>query len=965
MSLYQQVLALISGAPTQADRLLVLHTPLGKDVLLAERAQIDEAIGPGADSDAGAGCRVVVHALAADTHIELKSLIGQPALLELLPSDSRTTLRPFHGHVTQAELLGSDGGLARYRLVIEPWLSFLAHRQDAYVFQNKTVVQIVEEVFADYAGQGMLAPAWRWDIADAAVYAERSLCIQYQESDLAFVQRLLREEGLFCWFEHTGQADDATLGSHTLVIADHNGAFKPGTQPRVRYTQPGAVLLQDSLTRWSRRATVQSASLELASRDYRTLSLRPQSQGADPASGAAPFADLGVVDVPGLYAYEDATQGERLARRQMQALAALREQVVARGTVRASAPGTTFSFLDHPLHDGRDETRDRFVTLAVSHTARNNLRSDHQTLVSDLLGAITAVNAKGSAGHTEHHAFGTSPKAALANAGDEPLYACRIVAQRAAVPVRMAALDDAGLPDVRLHARPTIHGVQTAVVVGAGAPVHTDRDHRIKIQFHWQRGGNASHRLPHPADDNAPASDASGTWVRVAQTVAGANWGAVFTPRLGQEVLVQFVAGDIDRPVVVGVVYNGQGQADAQGNAVASGAATATGNAQAWFPGEKKAGELQGHQHAAVLAGYKSQELSASQTGSGGFNQLVFDDSPGAGRIELSSTLAQTRLQLGHLLNQNDNQRLQPRGHGLDLATAAWGALRAGSGLLVSAHGRPGSQGSTRALDSREPQHQIEQSQELLHTLAESAHKHKAKGSAEPDVVGAKKADTARQLPNEQAMHATADSLAASDTRGANASAGEGSIGGGAGSVTAWSRPDLVLAAPGGVSSFTPASSLWAAGNTFTLVAGQDLQHMTQGHHATAVKSGLVFFTYGKAQNASKPNTETGIAMHAASGNVNTQSQSAATRLTADKSIAVSSSSAMVKIHAPQHILLTAAGAAIDMQPGSITLKGPGAIEFRASAKELTSGAGASVAPLNFPRPALDIKKTAAFPVSL
>ena len=144
MSLYQQVLALISGAPTQADRLLVLHTPLGKDVLLAERAQIDEAIGPGTDGDAGAGCRVVVHALAADTHIELKSLIGQPALLELLPSDSRTTLRPFHGHVVQAELLGSDGGLARYRLVIDPWLSFLAHRHDAYVFQHKTVVQIVE-----------------------------------------------------------------------------------------------------------------------------------------------------------------------------------------------------------------------------------------------------------------------------------------------------------------------------------------------------------------------------------------------------------------------------------------------------------------------------------------------------------------------------------------------------------------------------------------------------------------------------------------------------------------------------------------------------------------------------------------------------------------------------------------------------------------------------------------------------
>ena len=938
MSLYQQILAALSGAPTQNDRLLVLHTPLGKDVMLAERAQVAEAIGPSAAAGADAGFRIEVHALCADTHVELKSLIGQPALLELLPSDSRTQLRPFHGHITSVALEGSDGGLARYRLVIEPWLAFLGHRQDSFVFQGKTVVQIVDEVFTDYAGQGKLAPAWRWDLADASVYAERSLSVQYQESDLAFVQRLLREEGLFCWFEHTGDASSDALGAHTLVIADHNGAFQPSRQPRVRYTQPGAVMLADSLTRWSRRAAVHTASLDLASRDYRSLSLRPQSQSADPLAGAAPLAELSLADVPGLYAYEDSAQGERLALRQMQALDALREQVVGRGTVRATAPGTTFTLLDHPTHDGRDDARDRFVTLLVEHTARNNLRSDHQTAVADLLGAIAGINAKPHAAD----AGAPDPDAALANATDEPLYACRLVAQRVAVPVRLGSLDEAGLPDVRLHPRPTLHGVQTAIVVGLSAPVHTDRDHRIKVQFHWQRGGNASHRLSHPTDENAPASDASGTWVRVAQTVAGANWGAVFTPRLGQEVLVRFVGGDVDRPVVVGAVYNGLGHEDAQGNAVAGGAASATGNAQAWFPGQKAAGELQGHQHAAVLAGYKSQELGSSQSGSGGYNQLVFDDSPGAGRIELGSTTAQTRLQLGHLLHQTDNQRLQHRGHGLDLATAAWGAVRAGSGLLVSAHGKPGSASGSRTLDSREPLNQLEQSQQLLHTLAESAQQHKAKGAAEPDVVGAKKADTARQLPNEQALYASVDSLGASDTRGAVDSSSEASIGGGAGSVTAWSRPDLVLAAPGGVSSFTPASSVLAAGNTLTMAAGQDLQQIAQGNHATAVKSGLVFFTYGKATNSQKPNTETGIAFHAASGNVNTQSQSAATKLTADKAVSVSSSSAMVKIHAPQHILLTAAGAAIDMQPGSITLKGPGAIEFKASAKELAGAGSAS-----------------------
>jgi type VI secretion system secreted protein VgrG len=1001
MSLYQQILTALTGSPTQNNRLLVLHTPLGRDVLVAERADVEEAIGPGSigassgsnaePESAVAGCRITVHALAADTHIELKSLIGQPALLELLTPQSRTALRPFHGHITQAALLGSDGGLARYRLVIEPWLSFLAHRTDAYVFQRQTVIQIIEEVFADYQNQGKLAPAWRWDLADATVYPERSLSIQYQETDLAFVQRLLLEEGLFWWVEHQGNSADASLGAHTLVIADHNNAFRPGAQARVRYTQAiqaaGPTLFnlkpQDSLTRWSRRSAVHTTRLQLASLDYRSLSLREQSQTADAqfisADGAADessgdgrqaLPELGLNDIPGVYAYEDSAQGERLALCQMQALDAQREQVQAQGSLRSAAPGTTFTLEDHAEHNGADDERDRFVVLSVQHRARNNLSAAQQAQVNSLLGAIRnlgAINAKAA------DVSKPSP-AKLANETDTPIYQSRLVAQRAAVPVRMVrmstSLDALNLPDPRLHPRPTLQGAQTAIVVGtAGLPIHADRDHRIKVQFHWQRGANASHRLSHStADDNAPASDASGTWVRVAQSVAGANWGAVFTPRLGQEVLVQFVAGDVDRPVVVGVVYNGQGSADAQGNQVAGGAGSATGTAAAWFPGVQKQGKLEGHQHNAVMSGYKSQELSASQSGTAGYNQLVFDDSAGAGRVELSSTSAQTRLQLGHLLQQSDNQRLQARGHGLDLSSAAWGALRAGSGLLLSTHARQGSQSGSRALDSRAPAAQIEQSRQLLRALAESAQQHHARlvsPKAEPDLVGAKKADKAKQLAVEQALYASADSLGASDQRSAQTDQSAEATGGGAGHITAWSRPDLVLASPSGIATFTPAASVMSAGNTVSWVAGQDLQQVAQGNHAVAVKSGLVFYTYGKATNMAKPNAETGIKLHAASGNVNTQSQSGATKITADKAVDVSSTSGMVKITAPNHILLTAAGAAIDMQSGSITLKGPGKVEFKASMKVLEGGASASQ---SLQLPALvkfDYKRKRTVPFSL
>ena len=204
-------------------------------------------------------------------------------------------------------------------------------------------------------------------------------------------------------------------------------------------------------------------------------------------------------------------------------------------------------------------------------------------------------------------------------------------------------------------------------------------------------------------------------------------------------------------------------------------------------------------------------------------------------------------------------------------------------------------------------------------------------GAGEPNVVGAKAGDSARQLVNEQALYAAIKSLAGVAQRAESGASGEGSIGGGAGRVTAWSRPDLVVAAPAGIAAFTPAALFASAGSTVTAVAGQDLQLAAQANQAWAIKGGLVFYTYGKATNASKPNTETGIRLHAATGNVNMQSQSGATRLTADKKIEVASTGGMVRVAAPRHVLLTAAGAAIDIQPGNITLKGPGKIEFKAS----------------------------------
>ncbi|WP_159096125.1 type VI secretion system Vgr family protein, partial [Xanthomonas fragariae] len=317
-------------------------------------------------------------ALSANAGLPLDDLLGQPVLLELLTAESRTALRPFHGHVTAFERLGSNGGLARYRLTIEPWLALLGQRVDSYVFQDLSVVEIVESVFADYAEQGALAPAWRWELADRRVYAKRSLTTQYEETDLAFVQRLLAEEGIYVWFAHAGDAGSECLGSHTLVLSDHNHAFAElGT---VRYHRTDVTEQQDSVQQWVRSCRWRPTTLSRASWDYRSRSLRPA--GADVAQRRGVGAED--VDTAGPYGWQDSTRGQRRAQQQLDAQQVAAQTIQGQGSWRQLAPGTRFGLRQH----ASVAADARFLCLQVRHQARNNLGADVFDALEQSLGAV-------------------------------------------------------------------------------------------------------------------------------------------------------------------------------------------------------------------------------------------------------------------------------------------------------------------------------------------------------------------------------------------------------------------------------------------------------------------------------------------------------------------------------------------------------------------------------------------------
>jgi type VI secretion system secreted protein VgrG len=439
------------------------------------------------------------------------------------------------------------------------------------------------------------------------VYPVRSLTTQYHESDLQFIERLLLEEGLFYWFEHVGDAAQPSLGSHTLVIADHNGAFKPNARSTIRFSQSKGVIEGDTIDQWSPQRQWHTNAVEVASWDYRQLSQRPVAEHAGNTDTGTAYVPQGTPpllsqDTPGAYAYESIAQGQRLVTNQLQALAVPGHTVTACGSVRALAPASTFSLSDHASASLAGK---QHVILRILHHARNNLSAQLNGHAEKLAkSAPTAIDTVASSYGINSNVKNNST---TSNNSADIFYRNAALVLPTSVPYRGASLDGHGQ---LIHPKPRTGGSQTALVIGvAGQHLSTDRDCRVKVQFAWQRGQASQSRLSHPAADGhsgAPAADGTGgvgtttgTWVRVATPlapIAGANWGSVALPRIGQEVLVTFVNGDIDRPVIVGSLYNGQGADNQQSNQVAAGAANATGNAPSWFPGSQQASGKQGNQ---------------------------------------------------------------------------------------------------------------------------------------------------------------------------------------------------------------------------------------------------------------------------------------------------------------------------------------------------------------------------------
>ncbi len=407
--------------------------------------------------------------------LALAELVNAPALLSLRIGEA--PVRYVHGWVQQAEALGHISGRWVYRVRITPLIERLRHTRNSRIFQELSVPSIVKVLLGEW---GM-----EHHFRLGRSYAERTYCVQYRESDFAFISRLLEEEGIFYFFEHSEQG-------HLLVLGDGVNAHEVlpgGSSLPLRY-EDGRVHDEEFISRLERVHRVRPGRVMLRDFNFEKpgLDLSARNRGAEG------MAELELYDYPGEYA--SPVEGQTLARIRMEEKAQGAQTYTGRSRCLRLRPGYLFE-VENP-GDG---------TFAGNHLAEEVVHSGTQP---DTLGSPEAL------GEVYHNTFRSLPQG---------------------VPFR----------PVRVTPRPFIHGVQTATVVGpASEEIHTDPHGRIKVQFHWDREGKRD--------------DRSSCWVRVGQTWGGLAWGAVYLPRIGQEVVVRFLEGDPDRPLIAGTVYNGANQ---------------------------------------------------------------------------------------------------------------------------------------------------------------------------------------------------------------------------------------------------------------------------------------------------------------------------------------------------------------------------------------------------------------------
>ena len=736
-------------------------------------------------------------------------------VIEILSDSGNLDPNDFVRKLISVQLLRNDGS---YRYFNGYIFSFRLVRTDGGIafyeaemgpWMRYLALRQNNRLFLDQSIRGQTAAIFQ-DYGALAVWqwkvyqkdSPMTMACQFGEHDHNYVHRRWEHEGLCYWYEHTAK-------EHKLIISDpvRQEPAIDGNSPKIPYQSEAGSQEADGVASWSIVQHTTSTHIVESRTDFKARpALNARSGGLINSRTDAWARDGGQklewYQYAGAYGHRNTEDGREQTSRRIEAIEASARQWEARGNNRFVMPGRWFELIDH-FGDplSANHFDDQYLITFAHHVATNNY---------------------------------------LQGAGAKATYSNRFICVQKRTPWR--PVRGYNSVDTRILAP------QTATVVGPdGESLYTDEYGRVLLQFHWDREGKYT------------------TWVRVSSGWAGGGQGMSALPRIGSEVIVQWLDGNPDHPIVTGRVGNEM-------------------NVPSWrLP------------HQRALTGIRSRELvgDAGNRAGGRSNHLVFDDTAEAIQVQLRSDHGASQLSLGSITRIEDWQgRQEARGEGFELRTDDVGVVRSGKGMLVSTEGRP--KGRSHIADVSEPASRLANARELHSTLGKLAQQHGAQDGG-----------------SDQSRVADALQTQVEGIKGSAAGRGDGSF-------PELNEPHLLLAGAAGLQATTPATVHVSGGEHVALTASRNVS-------VTAGKS----FLASAAEKISLFVQNAGMKLFAAKGKVEIQAHSDNIELTAQKTVKILSTTDNIEIASAKEILLTSGGAYIRISNGNIEIHAPGKVDIK------------------------------------